>query len=557
MEYNLLEEKWIPVLWNDGEFSRVGIRKALTKAGRIRQIAASNPMDNVALLRFLLAVLWWCRSNLTDEQRKTLESADGIKDDWLEKMDRHKEKFDLLDDTYRFYQDRQLLDDILKAKQSDWDKKQEKRKSSKPSKTPRPPVLADDDYRPIGDLLQELPTETQIAHFRHVRDGNYGLCPSCCAIGIVRLSAFANAYGHGKYTAAVNGPTPAYAIPEGWTLLQTLMLNWPEKITTRREPPWIWNQPPSQEELDEITVFAWRSRRLWLGDRGSLDEPCAHCGQRAHLIRKMAFSGNWKPPIQTKGTQKKFWNQDPHLILEQVSSKKKEAEDSDDNDKDQETNVLGESPTNKSRTVTTLGFPIPASLITAHTRFWRRAHSAILSHVHPRRFRTMPLRINIAGPAANKGLYQDATNISLPAISTDSEVQARVVLDLMARITSQLIKLLSQSTPNKDRQHRNRRAALDALSPALEKRLSQVFCNFAKSPTSASGVAQIPTESWCSELIQQLTPIIDAVVVTSTPGSPLRRREAAELARTLLDREIRNLVKEIQKQIAFAKNEQT
>lgn len=60
MNFNLIDERWIPVLLADGRYERVGIRTALSQAGRIRQIAASNPMDNVALLRFLLAVVVWC-----------------------------------------------------------------------------------------------------------------------------------------------------------------------------------------------------------------------------------------------------------------------------------------------------------------------------------------------------------------------------------------------------------------------------------------------------------------------------------------------------------------
>ena len=40
MTYNLLDEKWIPVLYRDGKWDCVGIRKALEGAGRIRQIAA-------------------------------------------------------------------------------------------------------------------------------------------------------------------------------------------------------------------------------------------------------------------------------------------------------------------------------------------------------------------------------------------------------------------------------------------------------------------------------------------------------------------------------------
>lgn len=48
MTFNLLEDGFIPVLRCDGRFDRVGIRRALEDAGRIRQIAASNPMDYAA-----------------------------------------------------------------------------------------------------------------------------------------------------------------------------------------------------------------------------------------------------------------------------------------------------------------------------------------------------------------------------------------------------------------------------------------------------------------------------------------------------------------------------
>jgi len=43
MSFNLLVEPWIPVLYDDGRFDRLGIREALTDAGRIRQFAASTP----------------------------------------------------------------------------------------------------------------------------------------------------------------------------------------------------------------------------------------------------------------------------------------------------------------------------------------------------------------------------------------------------------------------------------------------------------------------------------------------------------------------------------
>lgn len=86
MEYNLLEEKWIPVLWKGGHSDRVGIIEALGQAGRIRQIAASNPMDRVAILRFLLALLYWCKGNPPDGQ----DSISSFPSDWFKKLEDNK-----------------------------------------------------------------------------------------------------------------------------------------------------------------------------------------------------------------------------------------------------------------------------------------------------------------------------------------------------------------------------------------------------------------------------------------------------------------------------------
>jgi len=54
MDYNLLIERWIPVIRHDGKYDRVGIREALTQAGGIRQIAASNPIDPLKVRKLSL-----------------------------------------------------------------------------------------------------------------------------------------------------------------------------------------------------------------------------------------------------------------------------------------------------------------------------------------------------------------------------------------------------------------------------------------------------------------------------------------------------------------------
>ena len=89
MQFNLLEEQWIPALRHNGDVQRVGVRTALTEAASIRQLAASNPMDNVAILRFLLAVLYWCRGSPRDHDND--RKSDLLPAEWLAKLDAHPE----------------------------------------------------------------------------------------------------------------------------------------------------------------------------------------------------------------------------------------------------------------------------------------------------------------------------------------------------------------------------------------------------------------------------------------------------------------------------------
>jgi hypothetical protein len=489
MNYNLLEESWIPILRNDGHADRVGIRAALAQAGAIHRIAAPNPMDCVALLRFLLAVLSWCKPELTNEDRKSLAGAKGIPSAWLKKLDEHEGKFNLLGNADRFFQDEKT-----KAK-----------------------------TRPIGDLLQEFPTETSIAHFRHVRDGDYGLCPACCATGIIRFCAFANAYGGGRYTSAINGPAPVYAIAQGGDLLQSLLLNWSTTVP-KRAPPWLSNKPPTLDSLDIPTAFAWRSRQVWLGALENEAEPCAYCGRSARLVKQMKFTGGWKPPFKTKGQEKKFWDQDPHLILEPRAQR----DEADENPREAvgDSPAEEESPSYRPTEMTTIGFPSPGNRVAKHARFWRRALAACLLR-HDIASGTATLAaITVAGPAANKGLYQDAAELSFsPPFNHPAHA-----FRLLNNATQLLTGVLRQSTQNPKQEHGNRKAALDALSPALEMRLRNVLARWL-----AAG------ETSLDELIEQVWPTLEAVIASTTFGSPLRRREAAIRAREELERAIARL----------------
>jgi len=273
MNYNLLEEKWIPVLWRDGTASRVGIRDALTQAGRIRQCAASNPMDRVALLRFLLALLYWCKGNPPDGRSGSFPAK------WFSKLDEHRDCFDLLGDGKRFYQDRD-------AKRS----------------------------RAATDLIQEIPTGNNFWHFRHSIDQEDGLCPACCAMGLLRLPLF-SVSGLPDLKSGINGTPPVYVVPWGVSLLATLQANW-VTCTDLGEPAWVEPgiRPTPGQDVPLLTGLTLLSRRVWLHEPGE-SGTCVGCGARnAALIRTCMF--------QSAGAQKNDrWN-DPHVVYSDAAPRK-------------------------------------------------------------------------------------------------------------------------------------------------------------------------------------------------------------------------------------------
>ena len=243
MAYNLLDVDWIPVLYLDGRWDRVSIRGAFNDAGRIRQIAASNPMDRVVLLRFLLALLYWCRGN--PEGGPGLNSLSSFPENWFLKLDENKDHFNLFGSEKRFYQ-------CAGAK----------RRCA------------------VTDLIQEIPTGNNFWHFRHSTDEKDGLCPACCAMGLLRLPLF-SVSGLPDLKAGINGAPPVYVVPWGKSLLETLFANW-MPANNLGVPAWV--QPDfSSAAAPEVPLLAGitlPSRRVWLYNPCAPSGECIGCGGR-------------------------------------------------------------------------------------------------------------------------------------------------------------------------------------------------------------------------------------------------------------------------------------
>jgi hypothetical protein len=283
--YNLLDKNWIPVLWSDGKVNRVEIKKALTQAHKIRQIAASNPMDRVAIIRFLLALLYWCRGSPQNDENSKL--AESFPEDWFSKLDENKDCFNLLGDGKRFYQ----------------------------SHVVEPCKNENKDHEVIS-LIQEIPNGDDKWHFRHSTDKVNGFCQACCALGLLRLPIFTSGEGRGWHQG-INGKPPIYFLQIGKTLLETLFLNW-KSSKDLGEPAWI--QPvlkfTHEQDVPLLTGLTLLARRVWLHDPAKESGFCIGCGSSKIPIIKTC-------EYQSSGPLENNHWEDPNVIYLENTSKRR------------------------------------------------------------------------------------------------------------------------------------------------------------------------------------------------------------------------------------------
>lgn len=552
--YNLLHEGWIPVLYADGNAAHIGIRKALKDAGKIRQLAASNPMDRVALLRFLIAVLLWCKDDETPLETLKQRGA-VIPEAWLAKLKTYETAFNLLGDSGRFYQDASI---------------------------------ADIEPRPIADLLVEYPGADSVNHMRHVvHDGSYGFCPACCALGILRLSVWAPANRY--YPASINPGSAAYAYAEGKNLLSTLLENLPEDIGPAGKPPWLLQEPPTSP--DSIARLAWRPRKLWL-IAGHETGSCDNCGKHGALISSLCNEGGWPTPMpdsqrfskEVESELRRFGygikgkdkvakacqkivkmaslirkcrmellrvacgNGDASTSLaraEEIAQLVHQLLSRGDAEAQKALSKLTRNPDNEEKRVLGNGdlqvkkfwdgdphllkgeepISLPgvgSDVGVQSSRFWRDALGS-----QPVRDR----KVVAVGPVVNKFVFQDATAIDLPPLTAEH------LSGLSREISAKMCDLLKRVMPNPDRQHPEIRSMVALLTPEMESRVRDRLCRCAGSgdPTDANDF------TFLRELYE---PFMDMAVSSVSRRSPLQKQDTRRHARALLERMIVQLTKE-------------
>jgi hypothetical protein len=277
-KFNLLESPWIPVLYHDGRWQKVDLCQAVRDADHIRHIAATNPMDRVAILRFLIAVFQWCRDSTQNGPDEA--PIETILANCVSKLEEHADCFNLLGEGKRFYQ------------------------SSSANRS-----------RAATDLLQEIPTGNNFWHFRHSIDGMNGLCPSCCAMGLLRLPLF-SVSGLPDLKAGINGSPPIYVVPLADTLLKTLQVN-VSPCAAEGTPSWIspGYKCGKEKDIPILVGLTLLSRMVWLHDPTGPPNACTACGVADNpLIYSCEF--------QSAGEQRSDnWN-DPHVVYSKDEPRK-------------------------------------------------------------------------------------------------------------------------------------------------------------------------------------------------------------------------------------------
>ena len=273
MNYNLLEEKWIPVLWKDGHTSRVGVLEALELPGEIHCIALASPLDLFAVHRFILTLLYWkaalangvdhVRDSLLTHSRVPVAVSAGIK--------KEAASFNLFDDKSPFMQDPSLRS------------------------------IGGAEKKSAGSFFAECATGTNIAHFHHGDDENMRLCLPCATLGMLRVVPWTQSGGAGLTPSVHNAP-PIMAMAAGANLALTLGLNLVPLDIEAGQARWsgFFKPADSTKPINYLEAFTWNPRRILLSSPET--GVCWYCGESGlPTIGKIAYVKNDNTKLLKKG----------------------------------------------------------------------------------------------------------------------------------------------------------------------------------------------------------------------------------------------------------------
>lgn len=240
-QFNLIDEKWIPVRYLDGSRGELGIHDALLQSKEIAAIEDASPLIVAALHRFLLALLYRALEGPTDIDQAKALFKDGLPGNKIAAyLERWRDRFWLFDEKYPFGQS----PNVPKGEIEPWTKL-----------TP--------EYNATSNKVLFDHTNTKSPGVRDAKE---------CARWLLSTMSFSISGGRGYY------PSPSsnaiMCIPLGRNLQETLSFNlvpYPNRNIMRGDSA-LWERDPKALPLDApkrvasgyADLYTWQPRMVRL-----------------------------------------------------------------------------------------------------------------------------------------------------------------------------------------------------------------------------------------------------------------------------------------------------
>lgn len=262
MNFDLVSEPWIPIRTPDGALPRRGLRETLLLAHESAAVEHPIPIVEAGLLRFLGAVALDAVQPGSIDDLIALYRHGRFDEQVIgDYLDRHRDVFDLFSAKHPFLQD----------------------------------ATAEGGEKPVAGLLPAQPGGTFVAHWHHVPEADFAVCPAEAAALLTAVAPFMTAGGAGL-APSINGAPPWYVLLAGPTLFHTIILNmWvgrPREVKLGT-PAWRRRTPldtaARRTSATLLEALTWQPRRIRL-----LPGPGGRCSiggeESAVLVRTMQFT---------------------------------------------------------------------------------------------------------------------------------------------------------------------------------------------------------------------------------------------------------------------------
>ncbi len=308
--FNAWHDPWIHALDLHGMSRLLSINDVLRNAHQLRSLSDSTPIIVGGTQRLLTAIMQFI------EQPQILKHVGRVYEQGQfdqAKLDQfaqqYAQRFDIFDPALPFLQTNDVAIDALANVG--------KTKGAKNS------IVSTS----IAAMFADIPSASNRTHYYHTTDDQHGLCPACCAAGLVIASAFAQNAGRG-WRASITGDPPLYIFPVGTNLFQGLALSlisstYQPKIATEQRQalaPWNYDgvipKEGKQIHTGYIESLTFLARRVRLFPEAGATN-CTRCGTATETVVKAMF---WESGFYREADNE-LWR-DPFVAFYTGSDKK-------------------------------------------------------------------------------------------------------------------------------------------------------------------------------------------------------------------------------------------